>query len=82
MEIEADYGRLIRLREMEMIERWERDAERFDGDQALFWAGRMSIAAGIVVRSDVRRLPGAIELLNECRERYDAIIFEEARTRK
>ena len=67
---------------MEMIERWERDAERFDGDQALFWAGRMSIAAGIVVRSDVRRLPGAIELLNECRERYDAIIFEEARIRQ
>ena len=67
---------------MEMIERWERDAERFDGDQALFWAGRMSIAAEMVVRSDARRLSASIELLNECRERYDAIIFEEARNRK
>ena len=37
---------------METIELWERDAELFDGDRALFWAGRMSIAAGIVVRSD------------------------------
>ena len=67
---------------METIELWERDAELFDGDRALFWAGRMSIAAGMVVRSDARRLSAAIELLNECRERYDAIIFEEARTRK
>ena len=67
---------------METIELWERDAERFDGDLALFWAGRMSIAAGMVVRSDARRLSAEIELLNECRERYDAIIFEEARTRK
>ena len=63
---------------METIELWERDAELFDGDQALFWAGRMSIAAGMVVRADAMRLSAAIELLNECRERYDAIIFEEA----
>ena len=67
---------------MEMIERWEREAEQFDGDQALFWAGRMSIAAGMVARSDARWLSAAIELLNECRERYDAIIFDEARTRQ
>ena len=67
---------------METIELWERDAELFDGDQALFWAGRMSIAAGMVVRSDALRLSAAIELLDDCRERYDAIIFEEARTRK
>ena len=67
---------------METIELWERDAERFDGDLALFWAGRMSIAAGMVVRSDALRLSAAIALLDECRERYDTIIFEEARTRK
>ena len=67
---------------METIELWERDAERFDGDLALFWAGRMSIAAGMVVRSDALRLSAAIELLDQCRERYDTIIFEEARTRQ
>lgn len=63
---------------METIELWDRDAERFDGDLALFWAGRMSIAAGMVVRSDALRLSAAIELLDECRERYDTIIFKEA----
>ena len=67
---------------METIELWDRNAELFDGDQALFWAGRMSWAAGIVVRSDALRLSVAIKLLDDCRERFDAIIFEEARTRK
>ena len=47
-----------------------------------FGRGRMSIAAGMVVRSDALRLSAAIELLDDCREGYDAIIFEEARTRK
>ena len=63
---------------METIELWERDAELFGGDKALFWAGRMSIAAGMVVRADVFRLSAAIELLNECRERYDGVIFMDA----
>ena len=63
---------------METIELWERDAERFDGDKALFWAGRMSIAAGMVVRSDALRLSAAIKLLDDCRERYDLVIFGEA----
>ena len=63
---------------METIELWERDAELFDGDLALFWAGRMSIAAGMVVRSDALRLSAAIELLDDCRERYDEVIFEGA----
>ena len=63
---------------METIELWERDAERFDGDLALFWAGRMSIAAGMVVRSGAQSLSSAIELLDDCRERYDEVIFKEA----
>ena len=67
---------------METIELWDRDAELFGGDKAIFWAGRMSWAAGIVVRSDALRLSAAIKLLDDCRERFDAIIFEEARTRK
>ena len=67
---------------MDTIELWERDAELFADDPALFWAGRMSIAAGIVARSDALRLSAAIALLDECRERYDAIVFEEARTRQ
>ena len=63
---------------METIELWDRDAELFGGDLALFWAGRMSIAAGMVVRSDALRLSAAIALLDECRERYDLVIFKEA----
>ena len=63
---------------METIELWERDAERFDGDKALFWAGRMSIAAGMLARSDALRLSAAIKLLDDCRERYDDVIFREA----
>ena len=67
---------------MDTIELWERDAELVAGDPALFWAGRMSIAAGMLVRLDALRVSTAIALLDECRERYDAIIFEEARTRQ
>ena len=67
---------------METIELWERDAERFDGDLALFWAGRMSIAAGMVVRSDALRLSAAIELLDDCRERCDSVIFGRATKEK
>ena len=63
---------------METIELWDRDAELFGGDRALFWAGRMSIAAGMVVRSDALRLSAAIELLDDCRERYDKVIFRDA----
>ena len=63
---------------METIELWDRDAERFDGDKALFWEKRVSIAEGLVIRSDVLRLPAAIELLYECRERYDGALFGEA----
>ena len=67
---------------METIELWDRDAELFGGDPELFWAGRMSIATRMVVQSDALRLSAAIKLLDDCRERFDAIIFEEARTRK
>ena len=67
---------------METIKLWERDAELFAGDPALFWAGRMSIAAGMLARSDALRLSAAIALLDECRARYDTIIFEAARTRQ
>ena len=67
---------------METIELWDRDAELFGGDRALFWAGRMSIAAGMVVRSDALRLSAAIALLDECRERYDEVIFGRATKEK
>lgn len=67
---------------MKTIELWKNDAEAFDGNLAMFWAGRMSIAAGIVVRASAVQLSGAIELLDDCRAMYDAIVFEEARTRQ
>ena len=67
---------------MKTIELWKNDAKLFDGDLAMFWAGRMSIAAGIVVRSAAVQLSSAIELLDDCREMYDAIVFDEARTRQ
>ena len=68
--------------EMNTIELWKKDAEVFGGNLAMFWAGRVSIAAGIVVRSSAVQLSSAIELLDACLEIYDAIVFDEARTRK
>ena len=67
---------------MKTIELWKNDDKLFGGDLAMFWAGRMSIAAGIVVRSAAVQLSSAIELLDDCREMYDAIVFDEARTRQ
>ena len=67
---------------MKTIELWKNDAKLFGGDLAMFWAGRMSIAAGIVVKSAAVQLSSAIELLDDCREMYDAIVFDEARARK
>ena len=63
---------------METIELWDRDAELFGGDPELFWAGRMSIATRMVVQSDALRLSAAIKLLDDCRERYDGVIFRDA----
>ena len=40
---------------MKTIELWKNDAEAFDGNLAMFWAGRMSIAAGIVVRASAMK---------------------------
>lgn len=37
-----------------VFDQWVEDAENFEGDLVLFWAGRMSIAAGQVVRSNTK----------------------------
>ena len=68
--------------EMETIELWDRDAELFGGDLALFWEKRVSIAEGLVIRSDALRLPAAIKILYECRDRYDRVVLGRATKEK
>ena len=51
-------------------------AKKFDGDKALFWAGRMSIVIGMMDQASVTDLSRLMELLLKCRRRYDTIITE------
>lgn len=59
----------------ELLEQWKEEVEKFTGDKALFWAGRMSIAAGMVIHSLPCRISENVWLLGMCKTEYDHIIF-------
>jgi hypothetical protein len=57
---------------------WTNDSEIFikaGGDDAMFWAGRMSIAAGWVINSSIHNISDCIKLLTWVKNQYDNIIF-------
>ena len=62
----------------DIIDSWYESAEKFDGDLALFWAGRMSMAAGMVLKSKPGSLTDTCKILDLARTEYDRIIFERA----
>lgn len=54
---------------------WRSDAEKFPGDKALFWAGKMSIMIGTIAKCGVGALSLNVALAERCRQEYDHIIF-------
>lgn len=59
----------------ELFNMWVNDSKKFDGDLALFWAGRLSISANNVIRCAPINLSENLKLLDMCRKMYDEIIF-------
>jgi len=49
-------------------------AKGFDGDKALFWAGRMSMVIDMMNHASINQLSRLMELLLNCKRRYDGII--------
>lgn len=54
---------------------WQADAEKFTGDKAMFWAGKMSTMIGVIARSGVSVLSVNVAVAERCKEEYDHIIF-------
>lgn len=57
-------------------EKWFESAGKFEGDLALFWAGRLSVAAGMVSNSRPSQLSDSCWLLDVARREYDRIIID------
>ena len=59
----------------EVIKHYRHDAERFDGDKALFWAGRMSMLVRTLEESQLCVASKYVTLISLCATEYDKIIF-------
>jgi len=54
---------------------WDKECKLFKGDNALFWAGKMSIVIQMLYEANISRFSVIFELLLYCQTRYDNIIF-------
>lgn len=61
---------------MTVQELWDADFEKFEGDPALFWAGRMSQAAFKVYHCELCNLRPWLDDLEYARQKYDSVIFD------
>lgn len=52
-----------------------KDSQRFEGDLALFWAGRMSMVAQNLYVCTAIDLTPMLSLLKQCSDMYDSIIY-------
>jgi len=59
----------------DIIRRFRSDAEKFDGDKALFWAGRMSNMIGEISHATPCQFSKLFVVLDVCKQEYDRIIF-------
>lgn len=59
----------------EIFVTWKEDLKQFDGDIALFWAGKMSTVTSFIVGGGVTNLSSNIQLLKSCKDAYDNEIF-------
>jgi hypothetical protein len=59
----------------EAMAEYRKELGNFQGDKALFWAGRMAQTIKVMTSCSPLRLSGYIELLDLLREEYDRIIF-------
>lgn len=54
---------------------WENESHNFDGDIALYWAGKMATVAKYIVSCSNIHLSNNIILLEMCMQAYDNEIF-------
>ncbi len=59
-----------------VLDHWHESAGKFKVDRALFWDGRMSTAAGMVLNSKPCQLSDTCQLLDVARREYDRIIID------
>jgi hypothetical protein len=55
-----------------MAQKWEDEGK----DPMLFWAGRLSIAAGFVIKSRAEHLSSNISFLADVKRKYDSIVSQ------
>ena len=60
---------------MEMMDEYQKELDKFNGDKALFWAGKMAQIIKIMTVCSPMQLSGYLEILDKVREKYDQIIF-------
>ncbi len=58
---------------------WTEECEKFTGDKALFWAGKMSSLISDLETCYPLGISRNVELMVFCKEEYDKIIFERAK---
>ncbi len=64
---------------MHRCEIWTNECDKFTGDKALFWAGKMSNLINYLETCYPSEISRNVELLVFCKEEYDKIIFERAK---
>lgn len=60
---------------MSLIASWSSECDAFQGDRALFWAGKMSIAVGLMEYSYPADFSKYFSLLLESKNNYDREIL-------
>jgi hypothetical protein len=73
----------MKKEQFEEVRRLQKEAVKFaktpGNNSALFWAGRLSMAAGAVVQSNTANLSSNIAWLDTIRQEYDADIFSRSK---
>lgn len=65
----------------ELMQEWKTEFEAFEGDKALFWAGKMSISIGALISAQPLNISSIIHLLGKVKEAYDWEIFSNLKKR-
>ena len=59
---------------------WYNEAEKFEGDKALFWAGKMATMIDILRTCSISVFSGNFELLSFCQIQYNNAIYSRTKS--
>jgi hypothetical protein len=63
----------------ELYKEWVLDSEKFETEKWQFWSGRLAIASGYVLNSDIYSLSENLKFLGKILDHYNSEIFKKAR---